>query len=64
VGKVTASAGVAAFPEHGTEPKALIDAADAAMYRAKKEGRDRVVAASVPREVEALKSAVSTVIRA
>ena len=64
VGKVTASAGVAAFPEHGTEPKALIDAADAAMYRAKKEGRDRVVAASVPREVEALKSAVATVIRA
>jgi diguanylate cyclase (GGDEF)-like protein/PAS domain S-box-containing protein len=45
VGRVTASAGVAAYPEHGIVPKALIEAADAAMYRAKKEGRDRVVVA-------------------
>jgi diguanylate cyclase (GGDEF)-like protein len=45
VGRVTASAGVAAYPEHGIVPKALIEAADASMYRAKKEGRDRVVVA-------------------
>jgi diguanylate cyclase (GGDEF)-like protein len=36
------SAGVAACPEHGTSPAALIAAADAALYGAKREGRDRV----------------------
>ena len=42
---VTLSLGVAAFPEHGSSCLPLLAAADAAMYRAKDEGRDRVVAA-------------------
>ncbi len=42
---VTLSLGVAAFPEHGSSRLPLLAAADAAMYRAKDEGRDRVVAA-------------------
>lgn len=49
LGMVTVSVGVAELPEHGTSPKELIEAADAAMYRAKREGRDRVmVAESAP----------------
>ncbi len=43
VGSVTISAGVAAYPEHGTTGEALVQAADAALYRAKNAGRDRVV---------------------
>jgi diguanylate cyclase (GGDEF)-like protein/PAS domain S-box-containing protein len=43
LGIVTVSVGVAALPEHGTSPRELLDAADAALYRAKREGRDRVV---------------------
>jgi diguanylate cyclase (GGDEF)-like protein len=46
VGMVTVSVGVAELPQHGTSPKELLDAADAALYRAKREGRDRVVIAS------------------
>jgi len=48
VGMVTVSVGVAELPEHGTTPKTLLEAADAALYRAKREGRDRVVAADTP----------------
>jgi diguanylate cyclase (GGDEF)-like protein/PAS domain S-box-containing protein len=44
---ITLSFGVAAFPEHGGNPDAVLNAADAAMYRAKQQGRDRVVAADV-----------------
>jgi len=39
---VTASVGVAAFPEHGKTTAELLRAADAAMYAAKRRGRDRV----------------------
>jgi diguanylate cyclase (GGDEF)-like protein len=42
---VRCSMGVAAFPEHGTAGNALLRAADAALYRAKREGRDQVVLA-------------------
>ncbi len=42
---ITLSLGVAAFPEHGTNYSSLMAAVDAAMYRAKNEGRDRVVVA-------------------
>lgn len=40
---VTASLGVAVYPEHGHTPQAVLRAADAALYRAKRAGRDRVV---------------------
>jgi len=47
MGMITISVGVAAFPEHGTSPKELMAAADAALYEAKRGGRDQVVVASV-----------------
>ncbi|GAA6621788.1 diguanylate cyclase [Scytonema sp. NUACC26] len=49
-GPLTVSLGVATFPEHGKTPEMTIAAADAALYRAKKEGRDRVVVASENKE--------------
>jgi len=39
---ITISVGVAAYPEHGSSGKELVAAADAAMYRAKAGGRNRV----------------------
>jgi diguanylate cyclase (GGDEF)-like protein len=42
---VHCSMGVAAFPEHGGVSGALLRAADAALYRAKREGRDQVALA-------------------
>ncbi|WP_221031001.1 GGDEF domain-containing response regulator [Actomonas aquatica] len=39
---VTISAGVAAMPHHATTAKALVQAADKALYAAKSNGRDRV----------------------
>jgi diguanylate cyclase (GGDEF)-like protein len=50
--RLSASLGVASFPEHGTTPERLLKAADIAMYRAKHEGRNRVCVASFT-EVEA-----------
>jgi diguanylate cyclase (GGDEF)-like protein len=43
--RLTVSIGVAAFPEDGATPRALVDTADAALYTAKAEGRDRVTVA-------------------
>ena len=40
---VTASFGVAAFPEHGIDASSLLRAADDAVYAAKRAGRNRVV---------------------
>lgn len=40
---VTISAGIAIFPDHGGSPEDLIRAADAALYQAKRTGRDRMV---------------------
>jgi len=44
-GRTTISIGVATFPDDGRVARALVDVADAALYRAKAEGRDRVVEA-------------------
>ncbi|PYM59643.1 MAG: GGDEF domain-containing protein, partial [Candidatus Rokuibacteriota bacterium] len=45
LGPVRCSMGVSAFPEHGATVVNLLRAADAALYRAKREGRDQVVVA-------------------
>lgn len=45
LGSITSSFGVACFPEHGLTLQAVIAAADAALYRAKASGRDRVISA-------------------
>jgi diguanylate cyclase (GGDEF)-like protein len=42
---ITASVGVAALPEDGLDAGTLVRAADRALYQAKADGRDRVVAA-------------------
>ena len=42
------SIGVAAYPIHGKTAEDLIRCADSALYRAKSEGRNRVIAADVP----------------
>ncbi len=46
MGMLTISVGVAVFPEHGVSPKELMSAADAALYEAKRSGRDQVSVAS------------------
>ncbi len=45
LGRITASMGVAIFPDHGRTAKALVEAADKALYRSKNAGRDRVTLA-------------------
>lgn len=57
VGKLTVSVGVAELPSHGTIPKQLLEAADAALYRAKREGRDRVELAEAPLSEEQVAAA-------
>jgi diguanylate cyclase (GGDEF)-like protein/PAS domain S-box-containing protein len=44
--QITISLGAAAFPESGATIEAVQNAADAALYQAKQQGRDRVVVAS------------------
>ena len=48
LGKITGSLGVAIFPDHGENFSELVEAADNALYIAKKEGRDRVCFAALP----------------
>ncbi len=60
LGMITISVGVAVLPQHGTSPKDLLEAADAALYRAKREGRDRVAVAEVsPAEAAAVAAGTS-----
>ena len=42
LGPVTVSIGVAAFPEHGSDGASLLESADAALYDAKRRGRNQV----------------------
>jgi len=44
----TLSAGIALYPNHGLSASLVIDAADAALYSAKRAGRDRVNTAANP----------------
>jgi len=60
MGMVTISVGVAAFPQHGKSPRELMAAADAALYEAKRGGRDRVVTALAPAFQEAATQAAGT----
>ncbi len=46
--RVTASIGVAVFPDHGQEMDDVVAAADRAMYQAKRDGRDRIAIAPMP----------------
>lgn len=41
--RITVSMGLAFAPEHGTDPETVIQAADLALYEAKRAGRDRLV---------------------
>lgn len=43
--QLSASLGVASYPSHGTTVESIIKAADRALYRAKREGRNRVCVA-------------------
>jgi diguanylate cyclase (GGDEF)-like protein len=54
--RVTTSIGVAAWPEHGAKMEAVIAAADAALYAAKRGGRDRAVLAGTAAEEAAPKA--------
>ena len=54
--RITVSIGVAGFPEHGSTASLIVKLADEALYRAKADGRDRVVLASTrtARQVESM----------
>jgi diguanylate cyclase (GGDEF)-like protein len=45
LGRITASLGIAVFPDHGRTGEALLQAADAALYQSKDGGGDRVTSA-------------------
>jgi diguanylate cyclase (GGDEF)-like protein len=53
LGGITASFGIALFPDHAGDPDALLLAADRALYEAKAAGRDRVSVYAAARAVQA-----------
>ena len=46
LGQITASLGIALFPDHGDDADVLLRMADRALYEAKRAGRDCVISAS------------------
>ncbi|MEK8023984.1 MAG: GGDEF domain-containing protein [Candidatus Hydrogenedentota bacterium] len=46
--RLSISGGIASYPHHGETLKEILDAADKALYQAKKSGRNRVFAAAAP----------------
>ncbi|MGD0726552.1 MAG: diguanylate cyclase [Spirochaetia bacterium] len=59
---VTSSMGVAGFPLHASDLSGLRAAADAALYRAKEEGRNRAVCAPMPAQTRrAAKTAIRSI---
>ena len=49
MGALSVSGGVAEYPQDGTDTGSLLQAADAALYEAKRSGRNRMVTAARPR---------------
>ncbi|MBC7962857.1 MAG: sensor domain-containing diguanylate cyclase, partial [Steroidobacteraceae bacterium] len=58
LGRVTISAGVAIYPEHGTSQATIVKAADEALYRAKNNGRNRVMAAVAKEKIDSIEEAM------
>lgn len=56
LGKITASFGVAGYPHHGTDCQQILRAADAALYQAKADGRNRVVVAEASQKTSSKSS--------
>ena len=50
LGAISLSFGISAFPEHGQSIESLLQAADAALFQAKRAGRDQVALARLPGE--------------
>jgi diguanylate cyclase (GGDEF)-like protein len=50
---LSASVGLSLYPDHGSDPEELQRAADAALYRAKREGKNRTVIAEPARSSQA-----------
>lgn len=62
--RTTTSIGVASYPRDGNAPDFLLRAADAALYEAKKTGRNRTVAAGNKHEVYSIASRLNAAIEA
>jgi diguanylate cyclase (GGDEF)-like protein len=57
LGRLTASFGIALFPDHADDPDALLRAADEALYAAKGAGRNRVLIQEAPARLHAVDTA-------